>query len=55
MNRAISITKTGPLLIIHSSSDWVVPITQSKMIIEELESAGNGNFKCITLPYGMHF
>jgi len=55
MNRAISITKTGPLLIIHSSSDWVVPITQSKMIIGELESTGNANFKSIELPDRTHF
>ncbi len=45
----------APLLIIHGESDRVVPIEQSNILIEELESAGNENFQFIELPNGTHF
>jgi dipeptidyl aminopeptidase/acylaminoacyl peptidase len=44
-----------PLLILHGESDRVVPIEQSKILIEELENAGNDNFQFIELPDGTHF
>jgi len=45
----------APLLILHGENDRVVPIEQSKILIEKLENTGNDNYQFIELPDGTHF